>query len=88
MGVAAWLTLTLGALMFMVVGAVGLFLILRIEPSPHAQREISSDQGEEEGGGADLRANCGETAKRRSGHHTGHTDPTRPHKALQPPRRR
>lgn len=88
MGVAAWLTLTLATLMFIVVGAVGLFLILRIEPGPHAQREISSDEGEEKDGGANLQAHCGETREHRSRHHTEHTDPPPPHKALQPPRRK
>ena len=88
MGVAAWLTLTLAALMFMVVGAVGLFLILRMESSPHPPHEISTDEGEGEGDQADLRANCDETGERGSRDHTKPTDPTPPHKALQPPRRR
>lgn len=87
MGVAAWLTLTLAALIFLVVGAVGLFLILRIQPSPHPPGDNSSDDGAEEGGGTDRRTDCGETRKQ-CGRPLESPDSTRPHKALQPPRRR
>lgn len=89
MGAAAWLTLTLAALIFMVAGGIGLFLILRIEPRPRTQREVNSDDGEDEGSGADLRlADRGDTGDQHRRHQTQHPDPTRPPKALQPPKRR
>jgi hypothetical protein len=88
MGVAAWLTLTLAALIFLLVGTVGLVLILRIEPSPHAPGENSSDDGAGEPGGTDNRTDGGETRGQHSRHPLEHPDPPPPHKALQPPRRR
>lgn len=88
MGVAAWLTLTLAALMFLVVGAVGLFLILRIQPSPHTPGENSSDDSAGEGGGTDGRTDCGETRDQCGRHPLESPDSTRPHETLQPPRRR
>ncbi|MDQ4093305.1 MAG: hypothetical protein M3143_07850 [Actinomycetota bacterium] len=89
MGAAAWLTLTSAALMFMVVGGIGLLLILRIVASPGTQHELSSDNGAGQGDEADPRlTDHGQTRKRHSRHQTEHPNPTRPHRALHPPKRR
>jgi hypothetical protein len=83
---AAWLTITLAALMFTMVGGVGLFLILQTQPKPRAHREISRNNTEGPRGDADPgQGNRGETGEQ---HTRRHTKPTRRHKALQPPRRR
>ncbi len=52
-GAAAGLTLTLAVLVFVLVGGVGLFLILRIEQDP--QRIKQDPQTQPTGGRADLR---------------------------------
>lgn len=46
MGTSDELTLLLAVLVFVLVGGFGLFLILRIEQNPHAQRENSSSKDE------------------------------------------
>jgi hypothetical protein len=79
MGVAGWLTLTLAGVTFLVVGTTGLFLILRVEPGPHAPHNRN---------GTNPRNDCGETRERCSRRPVEHSEPTRVHRALQPPRRR
>jgi hypothetical protein len=88
LGVAGWLTLTLAVLIFLVVGTVGLFLILRTEPTLPAPRETSSDHSEEEDGDTEPETDCDETHKRHRRHPIEQSESTRAHKALQPPRRR
>jgi hypothetical protein len=88
MGVAGWLTLTLAALMFMAVGTVGLFLLLRAERSTHAPHAITSNDSEEQNGSTKPRTDCGETHERSSRHPIEHPQLTRAHRALQPPRRK
>jgi hypothetical protein len=79
MRVAGWLTLTLAGLVFLIVGTTGLFLILRVEPGPHAPHDLN---------GTNPRTDCGETHERCSHRPAEHSEPTRAHRALQPPRRR
>lgn len=88
LGVAGWLTLTLAVLIFLVVGTVGLFLILRTEPTLPAPRETSSDHSEEEDGDTEPETDCDETHERHRRHPIEQSESTRAHKALQPPRRR
>ena len=92
LGVAGWLTLTLALLIFLVIWAVGLFLILRIQPSLPAPRETNSDhndgKNEGEDDGTDLRTDCDKTYQRHRRHPLQQLEPTRAPRALQPPRRR
>jgi hypothetical protein len=87
MGVAGWLTLTLAVLIFLVVGTVGLLLILRTEPTPPAPSETNSNDTEKDGD-TDLRTDCDEADEPHGRHPIEHPEPTRAHRALQPPRRR
>jgi hypothetical protein len=92
LGVAGWLTLTLALLIFLVIWAVGLFLILRIQPSLPAPRETNSDhndgKNEGEDDGTDLRTDCDKTYQRHRRDPLQQPEPTRAPRALQPPRRR
>jgi hypothetical protein len=89
MGVAGWLALTLAILIFLVVGTVGLLLILRTKPTPPASNDTGSDDGEpEDRAGAEPRSDCDDTDERHGRHALEPREPTRAHRALQPPRRR
>jgi hypothetical protein len=88
MGVAGWLTLTLAALMFMAVGTVGLFLILRTEHGPHGLHGITPNDSERQNASTKPGAGCGDTHERSGRHPIEHPQLTRAHRALQPPRRR
>ncbi|MDQ3762357.1 MAG: hypothetical protein M3460_11945 [Actinomycetota bacterium] len=83
MRVAGGLILTLAVVVFVLVGGVGLFLILRIEQHT---REINDGEDGSEGGEVDpRRAGRGGRHARRQ---TGHPGPVRPRGAVQPPGRR
>jgi hypothetical protein len=89
MGVAGWLTLTLAILIFLVVGTVGLLLILQTKPTPQASGDTGSDDGEgTDDAGTEPRTDCDETDERHGRQALEPQEPTRAHRALQPPRRR
>lgn len=90
MGMAAGLTLALAALLFVMVGGVGLFLILRNAPDAPAHRDISSGDRRKQGDArTDLRlAERDGTGKWHSRDPATPPTRTRLHRALQPPRRR
>jgi hypothetical protein len=88
LGVAGWLTLTLAVLIFLVVGTVGLFLILRTELTLPAPRETRSAHSEEEDGDAEPGTDCDEAHARHRRNPIEQAESIRAHRALQPPRRR
>jgi hypothetical protein len=80
LGIAGGLILTLALIVFLLIGGVGLFLILRIE---HGTSEINSGEDKYEDRGTDLpRA---DRRGRRARRHIQHPSPVRPRRAAQPP---